>query len=180
MALDDADEETGCVEYAAGSHKWRPLLHGREDGGTTRRDATSSCADAEQPSEIASFHSSDEASYRDGLSEAARLAGVSDAMDSIEPAPTKEGFAIFHDQDTWHGSRPNRSRDRHRRALVGHYLRGDVTFREAGGMKGGAFGRANYIYGRYRRYDSVELDESFFPIIYGENRTVWLDDYLSP
>ena len=27
MALDDADEENGCVEYAVGSHKWRPLLH---------------------------------------------------------------------------------------------------------------------------------------------------------
>jgi len=27
IALDDADVETGCVEYVAGSHQWRPLKH---------------------------------------------------------------------------------------------------------------------------------------------------------
>lgn len=178
MALDDADEETGCVEYAVGSHKWRPILH---KGGTTTQYDSSNTDNtaADLNSEISSFHSSDETSYRDGLALAARLAGVS-VTDKIELAPAREGYAILHDQDCWHGSGPNQSCTRHRRALVAHYIRGDVTFSECVNKKdSGPFGHATYIYGRYKRYHSVEVDESYFPIIYGERRTAWIDDFVS-
>ncbi len=45
------------------------------------------------------------------------------------------------------------------------------------------WGQASYIYGRYKRFQSVEVDESFFPVIYaspgqGQERTIWLDDYI--
>lgn len=45
------------------------------------------------------------------------------------------------------------------------------------------WGQTSYIYGRYKRFQSVELDESFFPVIYaspgaGQERTMWLDDYI--
>ncbi len=126
--------------------------------------------------EISDFHSSDESSYREGLSSAARLAGVPGDRIEIEKVPVKEGYAILHHQDIYHGSASNR-RSRHRRALVAHYLRGDVEFRQDTGS--GPFGGATYIYGRYKRYNSVELDETFFPIIYGNKRTEWLDDYVT-
>ena len=178
MALDDADEDNGCVEYAVGSHKWKPLLHlaggtkTEEEGGT------------DNGSEISSFHSADESSYRRGISGAASLAGCDDPLELIETAPVKEGHAIFHHQDAWHGSGPNTSTDRHRRALVGHYIRGNITFVQSRGSANGPFGNASYIYGRYRRYNSVDIDESFFPIIYGRgngsylSRTEWVDDYI--
>ena len=190
MALDDADKENGCVEYAVGSHKWRPLLHQQkmDEGG----DSVIAPSEDEETTtgaigdEISSFHSSDETSYRDGLSLAAKLARVTNPHDTIESAPTKEGYAILHHQDMWHGSGPNLSTTRHRRALVAHYIQGDVTFRESAKKNNndgtrnnnGPFGNATYIYGRYKRYNSLELDESFFPIIYGDARTVWLDDFL--
>eukprot|EP00578_Thalassiosira_sp_NH16_P022206 CAMPEP_0181082206 /NCGR_PEP_ID=MMETSP1071-20121207/3499_1 /TAXON_ID=35127 /ORGANISM="Thalassiosira sp., Strain NH16" /LENGTH=357 /DNA_ID=CAMNT_0023163779 /DNA_START=110 /DNA_END=1179 /DNA_ORIENTATION=- len=170
MALDDADEETGCVEYATGSHQWRPILHkkeAREDQQVTALDTDTNETD---DNEISSFHSSDETSYRDGLALAGRLADIANPINTIEPAPVREGYAILHNQDTWHGSGPNRSSIRHRRALVAHYVRGDVTFR-ASAHERSPFGHASYIYGRYKRYNSLDLDESFFPVIHGENRT---------
>lgn len=108
---------------------------------------------------------------------AASLAGVTNPIDTIESATVREGCAILHNQDIWHGSGPNRSGTRHRRALVAHYVRGDVTFK-ASANESSPFGHASYIYGRYKRYGSVELDDSFFPIIYGEKRTAWIDDFL--
>ena len=63
---------------------------------------------------------------------------------------------------------------------MAHYIRGDVTFKaNAGRINGnGPFGNASYIYGRYKRYNRVDLDESFFPIIYGPARTEWIDEFL--
>lgn len=180
MALDDANEENGCVEYAVGSHKWRPLLHHARAIETQKEGETND----DNGSEISSFHSADESSYRKGISVAASLAGCDNPLELIEAAPVKEGHAIFHHQDAWHGSGPNSSTLRHRRALVGHYIRGDVTFVESKGNGNGPFGNASYIYGRYRTYNSVDLDESFFPIIYGSggssglSRTEWVDDYI--
>ena len=153
IALDDADVDTGCLEYAVGSHKWR-----NNEEGTSKNSEISS-----------EFHSTDESSYRNGLSVAARLAGVS--QNRVEAVPVKEGCAVLHHQDVWHGSAGNKSPTRHRRALVAHYIRGDVNFRHDP--------NPTYIYGRYKRYNSIELDETFFPIIYGERRTEWLDDFIA-
>lgn len=173
MALDDADEETGCLEYAKGSHHWRPISHleNASDHGDIPRDADGG---------MSSFHSSDETSYRNGLSLAAKMAGITNPIDTIAPAPIEEGNAILHHQDVWHGSGANISTTRHRRALVAHYIRGDITFKaNAGRINGnGPFENASYIYGRYKRYNRVDLDESFFPIIYGPARTEWIDEFL--
>jgi len=137
MALDPADEETGCLEYAVGSHLWRPFLHNTPINKTTpdivlnRSPDTDTKQDASQNNKdegISSFHSSDETSYRDGIFHAAKKAGKMDSF-VIQTAPAVEGQAIFHHQDTWHGSGPNQSLTRHRRALVAHYIRGDVKFR---------------------------------------------------
>eukprot|EP00978_Attheya_sp_CCMP212_P009293 scaffold21966_cov38-Attheya_sp.AAC.2 len=143
MALDPADEETGCLEYAVGSHLWRPFLHNTPINKTNP-----------------------------------------DIVLNQSPADTDEK------QDTWHGSGPNQSLTRHRRALVAHYIRGDVKFRPNEPLCQGVqppWGSSSYIYGRYKHFGSNELDESFFPIIYaddcaetGQKRTTWLDDYIHP
>ena len=91
---------------------------------------------------------------------------------SSQCVEVKEGCALLHHQDVWHGSKPNQSIHQHRRALVIHYLRGDVKFTTTQDI--------TYIYGRYKRHDSIDLDEQFFPIIYGNNhqRSSWLNDYI--
>ena len=37
-----------------------------------------------------------------------------------------------------------------------------------------------YVYGRYKRAGSTEMDESFFPVLWTEDgyRSAWLDEYL--
>jgi len=154
-----------------GSHKWSPILHLRKEG-------------EEMDTEISSFHSSDETSYRDGLSTAAEVAGVTDPLKAIEAVPVKEGHVVLHHQDVWHGSGPNRSPIRHRRALVAHYIRGDVSFVQGEGKQTGPFGHSSYIYGRYKRYNSIHLEESFFPVVYGDpggghTRTPWIDEFIA-
>ena len=178
MALDDTDTENGCLEYAVGSHEWSPILH------LTKEVEKDTCDSVSTDREISSFHSSDETSYRDGLLAAAALAGVADPLNNIEAVPAKEGHAILHHQDVFHGSGPNRSPVRHRRALVAHYIRGDVSFVQNVGNETGPFGQSSYIYGRYKRYDCVELDDSFFPIVYGDSkgnstRTPWIDEFVA-
>lgn len=201
IALDDADEDNGCLEYAVGSHKWRPILHHQDHDSTTI---------IKKDDEIAFFHNSDETSYRNSIVYAAKIAGGVDTIQHdennnndispsspllpnilIESAPVKMGHAVLHHQDIWHGSGPNLSSTRHRRALVAHYLRGDVTFVENDSKKkkkydnNPLFGRTSYIYGRYKRYNEVDVDETFFPIIYaepggqnGQQKTEWIDKYI--
>ena len=136
-------------------------MHRREnEGGSTTDDSL------EGKVEISSFHSSDETSYRDVIYLAAKLAGVDNPHNTIQSAPAKEGFAILHHQDCWHGSGPNLSSKRHRHALVVHYIRGDVTFRDSSNnnekKRNGPFGRATYIYGRYKRSTVLSLMKASF------------------
>lgn len=168
MALDDADEGNGCLEYAVGSQKWKPILHHGNNS---------------------SFHDSDESSYRDGLSLAhasylKTLGQEADQVVEFQKAPVKAGHAVLHHQDVWHGSGPNLSSTRHRRALVAHYIRGDVKFINTIDETFPPFGKTSYIYGRYKKYKSSEVDETFFPITYANpetsdmGRTEWIDDYI--
>ena len=99
---------------------------------------------------------------------------MSDLYQHSQCVPVKEGYALLHHQDVWHGSKPNQSNHQHRRALVIHYLRGDVKFSTTNDI--------TYIYGRYKRHSSIDLDEQFFPIIYGNRkltRSSWLNDFLN-
>jgi len=104
IALDDADEETGVVEYAVGSHRWPK---------TAAVDATN-----------ASFHGA-----QDELAAVKAAAASCDAVLEIRRLAVPVGGAIFHHQDVWHGSGHNRSQQRPRRALGVHLLSRDVTLR---------------------------------------------------
>lgn len=91
LALDDCDEENGCMQVVPGSHEW-PLLC------TIKADTTVSFTDVTVP--------------------------VPDDK-PVVPCVMKAGDVLFFHGLMVHGSFPNRSSDRFRRALIGHYLTGD-------------------------------------------------------
>lgn len=92
LALDDMDEENGCLRVVPGTQSL-PIL----------------CPGESNPEE--SF-SSDEVPLPDGL------APVS--------LPMKAGDMLFFNGSLVHGSGPNRSPDRFRRIIVGHYISGEA------------------------------------------------------
>mmetsp|Transcript_5596 Transcript_5596/g.8349 ORF Transcript_5596/g.8349 Transcript_5596/m.8349 type:complete len:405 (-) Transcript_5596:2100-3314(-) len=186
FALDDVYEHSGCLEYASASHRW-PLCHGQQEVNNTienDNDDNNNDDSSTSHSTSASFHSSDASSYRDLLKDAASNVGIKDnkIKELLQRVPVKMGHAVIHHQDVWHGSGPNKSQH-HRRALVAHYLRGDIRFRSDNREKSsGPWGCSSYIYGRYKKHGSNDVDESFFPIVFAqpnseENRTGWIDVY---
>ncbi|MEZ5667465.1 MAG: phytanoyl-CoA dioxygenase family protein [Alphaproteobacteria bacterium] len=111
---------------------------------------------------IRQFHAPDD--YREDLAAAARAIGETPRFVPVEvPA----GGCAVHAGATWHGSGPNRG-DRPRRALVAHCLSSEARFHPT---------EVSYIYSRYRRRGSLEMDEDFFPILWRADgyRTAWLD-----
>jgi ectoine hydroxylase-related dioxygenase (phytanoyl-CoA dioxygenase family) len=92
MALDDCDEENGCLEVVPGSQAWPVLC-------TTKADTTQSFTDVTVP-----------------LPEGTPIA----------PVIMKAGDVLFFNGQLVHGSFPNTSLDRFRRALIGHYIEGQA------------------------------------------------------
>lgn len=133
VALDDADEGNGALEYAPGSHAWEAL---------------------EGEGEEASFHGTEGEGYRERALREMRRRG---AGAGLALARVPAGGCVVHHQRTLHGSGPNASATRSRRAIAVHLLRDDVRF---------APRRASYIYGRYQLRGSDELHEDFFPVTY--------------
>lgn len=88
MALDDCDEENGCLQVVPKTHKL-PLLCPVE------ADTSESFTDVTVP--------------------------LSDEM-IPEPVIMKAGDVLFFNGQLIHGSFPNRSMNRFRRALIGHYI----------------------------------------------------------
>ena len=92
LALDDCDEENGCMQVIPGSHEL-PLLC------ATHADTKLSFTDVTVP-----------------------------IPDGVTPVPVlmKAGDVLFFNGSLIHGSFPNTSADRFRRALIGHYIVGDA------------------------------------------------------
>ncbi len=74
----------------------------------------------------------------------------------LVPIEVKAGSAVFHHDLTFHGSGPNTG-DVHRRSVISHFIRADATFHPT---------NTDPNYSRYRKVDTLELDESFFPIVW--------------
>jgi len=72
------------------------------------------------------------------------------------------GGAAFHHGFTWHGSGINNSQD-NRRAIVSHCVPYDAKFHPTNS------GGTGKIYKRYKKNDTDELDDSFFPLLWKEN-----------
>jgi phytanoyl-CoA hydroxylase len=92
LALDDCDDENGCIQLVHGSHTWPVLC--TVDADTTR-------------------------SFTDVTVDLP--AGV-----SAKPVHMRAGDVLFFNGQIVHGSSPNTSPTRFRRALIGHYIAGDA------------------------------------------------------
>ena len=109
IALDDADEDNGCMWMVPGSYKWGD-----------RMDFLRTQQHLEQREEFMN------------------IVGFSLPADSEvkavapQPRPVKSGEVSFHHSLTWHGSPFNRS-NRPRRAIAIHYMTGESRF-VAGGQ----------------------------------------------
>jgi len=106
--------------------------------------------------------------HRAGMDHAAGAAGIE------PPEPVRlevpAGSCVFHAGEIWHGSGPNETADKTRRSVGIHMLPAKVSFT---GHPGG------YIYRRYQRAGSTELDESFFPVTWSaaDAATSWIPGY---
>jgi phytanoyl-CoA hydroxylase len=92
MAVDDCDEENGCLQVAPGSHTW-PLLC------VTEADTSRSFTDV--------------------------TVSLPEGVKAV-PVLMKAGDVLFFNGQLVHGSLPNTTTDRFRRALIGHYIVGEA------------------------------------------------------
>ena len=72
-----------------------------------------------------------------------------------------QGGASFHHGYTWHGSGINKT-SLNRRAIVSHCIPSDAKFHSTN------IGGTGKIYKRYKKLNTNEMDESFFPIIWNK------------
>jgi phytanoyl-CoA hydroxylase len=92
MALDDTDEENGCMLVVPGSHRWPILCTAKADTRTSFTDVTVPMPPTEQ----------------------------------AVPVRMAPGDVLFFNGSLVHGSHPNTSAHRFRRALIGHYIEADA------------------------------------------------------
>ena len=116
---------------------------------------------------ISQFHAPDDPTT--DLRAAAAGAGIKDY--EIVPIEVPAGAAVFHHGRTWHGSRDNKG-DKPRRSVIAHCISSAAHFHPT---------QVSYIYSRYKKVNSEEMDESYFPVLWREDgyRTPWLDAYIS-
>src|SRR5207245_83535 len=90
----------------------------------------------------------------------------------LVPVVVRAGGAAFFHYNTFHGSGPNTA-SVHRRAVISHLVRADTRFHPE---------HVDPVYSRYRRVGDLDLDESFFPIVWTRDgyRTGWLSRLGEP
>lgn len=159
IALDDADEENGALQYAPGSHLW---------SATDSKNVVAENVDG------SSFHVGAKDDHLTSLRRIAQRLGknISEVERSVRTVAVKAGEMVVHHQDVWHGSGPNTSKSRQRRALVAHLIDGEVQWRQSP--------KPHYIYGRYYIRGESTPRQDFFPITYSScdklTRSSWLDE----
>jgi len=92
LALDDCDEENGCLQMVPGSQEWPVLCTTDADTTQSFTEVTVALPDGKRP----------------------------------EPIVMKAGDVVFFNGQVVHGSFPNSSQSRFRRALIGHYIVGEA------------------------------------------------------
>lgn len=168
IALDDADAENGALQYAPGSHLW-PYKAVESVAASTFHSVQ---PDKEERKLQSSSLLIDKLEHLEPLKKAAIRAGKNPAevIQSMRTVPVRAGEMVVHHQNLWHGSGPNISATRPRRALVAHIIDGQVTWRTNP--------PPHYIYGRYFIRGESQLREDFLPVLYsreqGIERTAWL------
>ena len=79
----------------------------------------------------------------------------------IQYVEVPAGGVSFHHGQTWHGSGINTSKD-DRRAIVAHCIPSSAKFHPTN------VGGTARIYKKYKKINSDEMDESFFPILWSQ------------
>lgn len=159
------DSYNGWIEPAEMSTCWIPLDDTKAFQGTIEYVRGSHQWPLSPP--IKQFHAPDDPCA--DLYPAAKHAGVKD-IDFV-PIEIPAGSCVIHHGRTWHGSRDNKG-DMPRRAVIAHCISSAATFHPT---------NTSYIYSRYKKVGSVEMDESYFPILWQHDgyRTPWLDSYIA-
>ena len=103
-----------------------------------------------------SFHSPND--YRRELINFAKINNKELNITYVEVPP---GGASFHHGYTWHGSGINKT-SLNRRAIVSHCIPSDAKFHSTN------IGGTGKIYKRYKKINTNEMDESFFPILWNK------------
>lgn len=138
---------------------WITLDDTTADGGTIEYVRGSHLWPLAPP--IAQFHAPD-----DPLADLMPAAQAAGAEPDIVPIEIPAGSAVFHHGCTWHGSRHNKG-TAPRRSLVSHCMSSAARHHPS---------HVHPVYSRYKRRDGLDLDESFFPILWRQDgyRTAWL------
>jgi len=99
---------------------------------------------------------------------AAETAGV---VPELCPIEVPAGSAVLHHGRTWHGSKANTG-NAPRRSVVAHCMSGDSVFHKT---------NTSAVYSRYKQQGSLQMNESFFPVIWhkNRNRSEWIDSWLN-
>lgn len=92
LALDDCDEENGCMRVVPGSQNWPVLCAQPADTSISFTDVTVPLPPGQE----------------------------------VSPVIMKAGDVLFFNGSLVHGSYPNSSTQRFRRALIGHYIAGEA------------------------------------------------------
>jgi len=110
----------------------------------------------------------------DDLLEAKEWAAANGYEIELVPIVVPPGGGAFHDGWTWHGSRVNKMQAP-RRSLSIHMVAADVKFAPERLKVGNG-----PIYGKYKKFGSNDVEESYFPITWREDgyRTPGLDAFL--
>ena len=154
------DSYQGWIEPNEMVTCWITLDDTRADQGTIEYARGSHLWPLSPP--ITQFHAPD-----DPLADMNRAAAAADATPELVPIEVPAGSAVFHHGRTWHGSRAN-SGSAPRRSVVSHCASSTAQFHPS---------NIGPIYGRYKRHGTLEMDESFFPVLWRKDgyRTAWLD-----
>lgn len=93
LALDDCDEENGCLRIVPGTHDIPVLCPVEADASQSFTDVTVPLPEGMDPRDV----------------------------------PMQAGDVLFFNGQLVHGSLPNRTGDRFRRALIAHYIQGEAA-----------------------------------------------------
>lgn len=152
------DSYQNWIEPAEMMTCWITLDDTTADGGTIEYVSGSHLWPLSPP--ISAFHAP--ADPLADMMRAARTAGVDNP--EIVAIEVPAGSAVLHHGRIWHGSRANRGSG-HRRSIVSHCMSSATSFHPV---------NVSPVYSRYRRGQSCDMDEAFFPVLWRS------DGYRSP
>ena len=90
----------------------------------------------------------------------------------LVPIEVPAGGCAFHDGWCFHGSPPNERADAERRSSISHMISTTTRWHET---------HRHPLYSRYMRPGSLEMDETFFPIMWRDDgyRTPYIDEHYA-